>query len=260
MLSGVVIKAGIYSILRINAVIFAPDVWNTGLIIAVFAVITMFTANIMALLQTDFKRLLAYSSIANIGYIIAGFSIALMAVNPDAQALALTGSVFHILNHAMAKGLLFLVAGAFLYQVHTRDLDKIRGIGRKMPITAFALAIGVLSLMGVPPLPGFWSKFMIIWGQVATADPLGIVLAALTLFNTSFSVAYYLKILQITVFSKPSETVKDVKESHIGILIPLALLVVGIVVIGIFYGPFLGIAQQAANSLLNPAAYIGAVP
>jgi multicomponent Na+:H+ antiporter subunit D len=260
MLSGVVIKAGIYSILRINAVIFTPSIWNSGLIIAVFAILTMFVGNIMALLQTDIKRLLAYSSIANIGYIIGGLSIALIAVNPSAQTLALTGALFHVLNHAMIKGLLFLVAGAFLYQVHTRDLNLLKGIGRKMPITAFCFVIGALAIAGVPPLSGFWSKFLIIWGQAATGDPLGIILAAVTLFNSAFSVAYYLRLIQITVFSEPSDTVRNVKESPLGILIPIILLTIGIFVIGIVNGPFVDILQQVANSLLNPGAYISVVP
>ncbi|MHA1754172.1 MAG: proton-conducting transporter transmembrane domain-containing protein [Candidatus Odinarchaeia archaeon] len=260
MLSGVLIKAGIYSIIRINAVIFAPDIWNVGLVVAGFAVATMFVGNIMALLQTDIKRLLAYSSIANIGYILAGLSIALIGVNATAQTLALTGSLFHVLNHAMMKGLLFLISGAFLYQVHTRDLNLLKGIGKKMPVTAFCLVIGVLAIAGVPPLSGFWSKFMIIWGQAVTGEPLGIALAAITLFNSAFSVAYYLRLLQILVFSEPSDTVKDVKESPIGILIPIVLLTIGIFVIGIFNAPFVDIIQQVASSILNPTAYIGAIP
>lgn len=259
MLSGVVIKAGIYSILRTGSVIFAPGIWNFGFIVAGFAVITMIVGNIMALLQTDFKRLLAFSSIANIGYIIAGLSIAFLGVDPTAQAIALSGSLFHILNHAMAKGLLFLVAGAFLYQVHTRDLNLLKGIGRKMPITAFCMVLGVLSLAGVPPLPGFFSKFMIIWGQAATGNSLGIALAAITLFNSALSVAYYLRILGITVFSEPSETAAKVKESPVGILVPIALIAAAILIIGIWYAPVLEIIQQVANSILNPAAYIGAV-
>ncbi len=259
MLSGVVIKTGIYAILRVGSVIFAPSIWNFGLIIAGFAVVTMFVGNIMALLQTDFKRLLAFSSIANIGYIIAGLAIVFVGVDVSAQTIALTGSLFHFLNHAMAKGLLFLVSGAFLYQVHTRDLNLLKGIGRKMPITAFCMILGVLSIAGVPPLPGFFSKFMIIWGQAATGSVAGIVLAALTLFNSALSVAYYLRILWITVFSEPSEKVETVKESHPGILIPIAILALAIFILGIWNTPILDLIQQVAGAILNPASYIGAV-
>ena len=259
MLSGVVIKTGVYAILRVGSVIFAPGVWNFGFVVAGFAVITMLVGNIMALFQNDFKRLLAFSSIANIGYIIAGLSIAFLGVDASAQTIALTGSIFHLLNHAMAKGLLFLVSGAFLYQVHTRDLNLLKGIGRKMPITAFCMVLAVLSIAGVPPLPGFFSKFMIIWGQVATGSVAGIILAALTLFNSALSIAYYLRILGITVFSEPSEKVAEVKESPVGILIPIAILAVAIFILGVWNTAILDLIQQVAYSILNPASYIGAV-
>ncbi|WEU40043.1 MAG: cation:proton antiporter [Candidatus Odinarchaeum yellowstonii] len=259
MLSGVVIKTGVYAILRIGTIIFAPSIWNFGVIVAGFAVVTMFVGNIMALLQTDFKRLLAFSSIANIGYIIAGLAIVFIGVDATAQTVALTGSLFHLLNHAMAKGLLFLVSGAFLYQVHTRDLNLLKGIGRKMPVTAFCMILGVLSLMGVPPLPGFFSKFMIIWGQAATGNAAAITLAALTLVNSALSVAYYLKIISVTVFSEPSEKVEAVKESHPGMLIPIAILAVSIFILGVWSTPIVDLLQQVAASLLNPASYIGAV-
>ncbi|MHA1237704.1 MAG: complex I subunit 5 family protein [Candidatus Odinarchaeia archaeon] len=265
MLSGVVIKTGVYGILRLGTLFFAPDIWNAGFVIAAFAILTMSVGNVMALLQTDIKRLLAFSSIANIGYILAGLSIGMIAipstVSPtiaaQAQTLAVAGGLFHIMNHAVMKGLLFLVAGAFLYRLHTRDLNILRGIGKKMPITAFCLVIGALGLAGVPPLSGFWSKFMIIWGQVS-ADQ--ILIAALTLLNSTFSVGYYLRLIQIIVFSEPSEQASKVKEAPAPILIPIVLLTIAIVVIGIFNAPFISLAEQAAEAILNSSTYVGAIP
>jgi len=154
VLSGIMVKTGIYGLLKILLVIFLPLHKSWYVTLAILAVLTMFIGNLSALLQNDIKRLLAYSTIANIGYILVGIAIG--------SHRALTGTLLHILNHALVKALLFLCAGAFIHRTRTRSLKELAGIRRAMPITGSIFIIGVLSLAGFPFLNVFWSELTII--------------------------------------------------------------------------------------------------
>jgi len=220
-----------------------------GTIIAVFAVLTMTVGNIMALLQEDIKRLLAYSSIVNIGYIFAGLSVGMMnGVGEAAATIGVAGGLLHILNHSIMKGMLFLCAGAFIHELGTRNLDELRGIGRKMPVTAFCFFMGCLAIAGVPGLNGFVSKFMIIWGAVKGKQ---LALAALTLINSAFSVAYYLRLIHIIIFAEPRKEMEHIREAPLSILIPLVILTIQILFIGIWWEPAVEIAEKAAEAVLK---------
>jgi proton-translocating NADH-quinone oxidoreductase chain N len=128
ILSGAMVMTGVYGLLRLLPLVFLPLQGAWTLTLAVFAVASMFTGNLMALLQDDVKRLLAYSTIANVGYILLGLA---------SQTIAgVTGSLFQMLNHAVVKALLFLCSGAYLHQVKTRNLRDLGGIGRRMPLTS----------------------------------------------------------------------------------------------------------------------------
>lgn len=249
MLSGVVIKNGVYGILRILLLAFPVTVLDYGTIIAAFAVLTMTVGNIMALLQEDIKRLLAYSSIVNIGYIFAGLSIGMMnGVGEAAATIGVAGGLLHILNHSIMKGMLFLCAGAFIHELGTRNLDELKGIGRKMPVTAFCLFMGCLAIAGVPGLSGFVSKFMIIWGAAVGGQ---IVLAALTLINSAFSVIYYLRLIHIIIFAEPRKEMEHVREAPLSILIPIIVLTIQILFIGIWPKMAVEAAEKAAEAVLK---------
>jgi multicomponent Na+:H+ antiporter subunit D len=257
LLSGVVIKTGIYAILRLLLLFFSPLVFiNYGLIVAVFAVLTMTVGNLMALLQDDIKRLLAFSSIVNIGYILVGMAVGMLPVGTDAQTLGVTGALFHVLNHSMMKGLLFLAAGVYIHAAGTRSLNAMRGVGRKMKLTSFCFAIGILAMIGVPPLSGFYSKFIIIWATIVANQP---IIAALTLLNSAFSVAYYLRLLHILVFATPEGEILMVKEKASSMLVPVVLLAAGIILIGLFPGLFISWAQGAAGAAISADSYIQAI-
>jgi proton-translocating NADH-quinone oxidoreductase chain M len=248
LLSGVVIKSGAYGMIRVLLLIFAPSNYQWQMVLAIFAVLTMFVGNLMALLQDDVKRLLAYSSVAQMGYVLFGLAIGTL--------YGLTGAVFHILNHAIMKGLLFLCVGAFIYRSETRSLGELAGIGRKMPLTAVIFTIGALAIAGVPPLNGFMSEFIIVMAGIQGGM---MVFSALMIVNILFSVGYYLRIIQIIVLKEPTEKVTIAKEAPIEMLLPMIVLGVLCVLIGIYPDPFVAFAGKAASAALNTQIFIHAI-
>jgi proton-translocating NADH-quinone oxidoreductase chain M len=253
MLSGVVIKTGVYGLIRILILVFAPAAYSWQPILAAFAVLTMTTGNLMALLQSDLKRLLAFSSIGQIGYIIFGIAVASVS--------GLTGSIFHVMNHAISKALLFLCSGAFLLAVESRDLEKLAGIGRRMKVTGLTFIIGSMALAGVPPLNGFQSEFMIVLSglQRAASESLWYLLSALMILNILFSVGYYLRIIQVIVLREPSSIASKAKEAPAPMIFSMAILAVLCVIIGVYPGPFVDFANKAAQAAFNIDAYVKAV-
>ncbi|MBS7249097.1 MAG: hypothetical protein KIH08_00680 [Candidatus Freyarchaeota archaeon] len=285
MLSGVVIASGVYALIRSLTVMFPiqstpfpylwftfsttpysypygfpsfpyPFDWNYALV--VLSIITMVVANIMALLQKDIKRLLAYSSILNIGYILIGLS--------TGTILGFTASWFHVINHAMMKGLLFLCAGAYLHATGSRMLDDLSGIGRKMPVTSIALAIGSLGLIGLPPFNGFWSKLLLILAPVQLAPFtlngwVWITLALVAVLCSGFSAVYYLRLIQIVWFSKESAKVRELEKSRapVWMLVAIVLLAVGCVAFGLFPGVLYAVSNRAAEALFYLPAYFGGI-
>ncbi|MEA2090439.1 MAG: proton-conducting transporter membrane subunit [Thermoproteota archaeon] len=248
VLSGIMVQTGAYALIRILLLVFGSMRPTWQMTLMVFAVFTMFGGNIMALLQNDLKRLLAFSTIAQMGYILFGLALA--------SQYGLTASLFHIMNHAIMKSLLFLCAGAFIHQAKTQDLRKLRGIRRKMPVTSMFFAIGVIAISAIPPLNGFWSEWMIVTAGIEAEM---IVFSALTLANMLFSVAYYIRVFRVILLEKPTKVSRRATEAPISMLIPVAILAFLCILIGVYPGPFIHIASQAAEAALNLQAYIGAV-
>lgn len=240
VLSGVMIEIGVYALCRVLFLVFLPAQFHWGMIIAVLSVVTMTVGNLMALLQGDIKRLLGYSSIAHIGYILVGIAAG--------TELGLTGTTFHIFNHALMKGLAFLCAGAFIYRVKTRNLDELSGIGRKMPISTITLSIALFALAGMPGLNGFMSKFVLF----TAAIPAGMAwLAMAGVLNSAFSVAYYLRLILLIIRPQPAGKVAAAKEAPITMLIPMCVMSAFIVLFGVWPEPILAFAQRAAGCLIN---------
>lgn len=248
LLSGVVIKSGAYALVRCLFLLFPPEqfVWQS--VMSIFAILTMFIGNFMAFLQKDIKRLLAFSSVVNMGYTIFVLSIGTEG--------GLTGSIFHILNHAIMKALLFLCAGSFIHRTETRNMDKLTGIGRKMPITATLFSIGALAAAGFPPLNGFMSEIMII---IAGIDAKLYMHSALMLLNILFSVAYYLLVIHTLIIKKPTLNHEEVKEAPKSMLATMIILAASCVIIGVYPAPFIDFANAAVKAALNVQAYIEAV-
>jgi proton-translocating NADH-quinone oxidoreductase chain N len=253
MLSGVVIMTGMYGMINTLTTFFAPSpsANSIGFILLWVSVVTMIVGNLMALRQNDVKRLLAFSTVLNVGFILFGLSMALTGLTSDAMTLSVQGGWFHVFTHSLGKGLAFLCAGAILYRFEERGLDKLEGIGRKMPWTMFAFTLALLSLAGVPPLPGFWSKLSIVVAAMTSGNVQYYIGIAFFLLSSVISVVYYLIVLQRMWFKEPGEHLKDVKETPLEILIPLYTLVVLMLVVAIIPGTFSEIANQAALALLG---------
>jgi NADH-quinone oxidoreductase subunit N len=201
----------------------------------------MTLGNVAALMQKSFTRMLAYSSIAQAGYILIG----LAAPNP----LGITGALFHILNHGVMKTAAFIAAAAVYSRLSTTSLDSYSGLGSRMPVTAFTLTISLFALAGVPPLSGFMSKLVLF---TAAVDGNMWWLALAGVLNSAFSMAYYGWVVKRMYFDEPS-TPGRLKEpaALVGVLIASSII---IIVVGVFPGPVLSYLMQVANSLLPAGA------
>ncbi|WXG43366.1 MAG: proton-conducting transporter membrane subunit [Promethearchaeati archaeon SRVP18_Atabeyarchaeia-1] len=251
MLSGVVIETALFALIRILFVDFPYATFDWRPLIGFIAIITMIVASISALMQTDLKRLLAYSSILNIGFILIGFAVVTSSNN-----LGPTASFFQILNHAIAKGLLFLCAGAFLHAAGTRDLGQLSGIGKKMPWTALAFGIGAFAIAGVPPLNGFYSKILLLWSAAQLGGLIGYSLLIFGLFSSAIAIYFYLRIVQTIAFGEPSRKLSDVKEAPRTMLFGMLVLAALCIIIGVYPTPFYNFVQQVASALANFTSYI----
>lgn len=246
LLSGIVIETGLYAMTRVLFILFEPSFFKVP--IAALAIITMTLGNFMALRQNDVKRLLAYSSIAQIGYMLIGISTGL--------TYGLMGTLLHVLNHSLMKGMAFLAVGSIVHETGTRDLNRLRGVGKAMPYTTLAVVVSFLGLGGVPGTNGFVSKFILF--NSAIGSDLAILTIAGVL-NSTLSMAYYLRVL-MTLLSGEVEEGLHVTEAPIlmvGVTVVMALLVI---VLGLYPGPFISIASDASSALIEGLSnYVGAV-
>jgi multicomponent Na+:H+ antiporter subunit D len=238
MLSGVLIKvSGVYAMMRIFLNVFGLTPALTT-VLTVMGIVSIFVGALAALGQNDIKRMLAYSSISQIGYVVLGLGIG--------TPLGFIGGLFHLFNHALFKSLLFLNAGAIEQSTGTRSLDKMGGLAKVMPLTAATSAIGSLSIAGVPPLNGFWSKLLII---IALVQAKMYVLAVLAVLGSVITLWYYLVLQHQAFFGKLNEAWKGVKEAPFWMSAATVLLALLCVVTGLAF-PFV------IKSWLKPAADI----
>ena len=226
MLSGAMIKCGAYAIARILLSGFGQTMVQTSDVLMALGVITMIYGGLLALAQTDIKRLLAYSSISQMGYIFFGLATWL----PDAT-LGATGGLFHVINHAICKALLFMCAGAIIHQTGTRNIKKLGGLAGKMPITCIASLIGALSLAGIPPLNGFWSEWMIFSGGISSGK---IFITTIAVFSTVITLGYYLWFVWRVFFGTTPKELENTKEASWLLYIPIVVLSAIAFVLGIW--------------------------
>jgi len=203
MLSGVLIKVlGIYALVRVLFnVLGLGEIKLILQILMVLGIISMVVGALLALGQKDFKRLLAYSSISQIGYIIFAFGLG--------TPLGFLGALFHLFNHSTFKSLLFLNSGAVVYATGNRDLEKMGGLSQKMPVTSTTSLIASMSISGIPPFSGFWSKLIII---IAALQARQFVLAFIAILVSIITLAYYLKVQKLAFFGKLRKKWEGVKE------------------------------------------------
>ena len=215
-------------------------------VFAVLALVTMTVGNISALTQKSMTRLLAYSSIAQAGYMLIGFVAFSNAPGSAAASLGLTGTIFHVVNHAMMKGVAFLAAALVLLQLRRTDLGAYNGLGRRMPITAFTLTVAFLGLAGVPPLSGFWSK-LLLFLSVANGPFAWLALAGI--LNSAFSLGYYAWIVK-RMYIDEGESTEKVKEPFWFVIV-FAIMVGLIIGIGLFPQQVINFASAAAANVIS---------
>ena len=245
LLSGVVIETGLYGLTRIMFLVFDPGLFKMP--IALIAFLTMTVGNLTALRQKDLKRLLAYSSIAQIGYMLVGLAAG--------TAYGVMGLLLHVFNHSLMKGVAFLSAGSLIHHAETRDIDELRGIGRAMPLTSFTLVVAALGLGGIPPLNGFISKFILFNSAIGT----GLIwLTVAGVLNSTLSMGYYLIVIR-NLLAKPEED-HGVHEAPLPMLVVTLFMAVLIIVFGVWPQPAIRVADMAAVGLVeNVADYISAI-
>lgn len=228
LLSGVIISAGAYAILRLSFGMVFPAVgvaFGTDFlhVLTIFGIVTAFFGSLLSLVANDIKRVIAYSSIAHMGYIMFGlslFPIGLASGNPvplaAGTAIAIVGTVLHIVTHAASKGLFFLTAGGVMHQSEERDIRKMGGLAGKMPFSAVSGTIAALSIAGAPPLACFISEFLIFVGafQIIQLDSFYIWPTILMLVATVFSLAYSLRFISKVFLGQSKEEMGLVEVSH----------------------------------------------
>jgi len=238
MLSGLMLKCGAYGIGRILLTVFGQRMVQSSDYLLTLAIITIIYGGLIALAQTDIKRLLAYSSISQMGYIIFGFA--------TVSTLGITGSLMHIVNHAICKALLFMCAGSITHQTGTRNINKMSGLVSRMPVTGFACLIGIFSLAGAPPLNAFWGEWMIFGGGLASEK---ILFTFVGVASTMITAGYLLWFAWRVFFGPIPKALESIKESPPSMLAPIVVLASLCVILGIWPGILLELIAPAAEFL-----------
>ncbi len=235
-------KAGFAAAIRVIVLGTVALNLDWTLALGVIAVMTMTIGNVAAIMQKNLARILAYSSIGHAGYILIGLSIA------PFSDIGLQGSLFHIMNHAVMKGAAFIAVVGVVIAIGSSHLDKIKGLGRRMPITALGLTISLLALAGVPPLNGFWSKLM-LFGSALDAGSIiwwAPWLAIAGVLTSALSLAYYGWIIRKMYFEGETEKRISEPKSVIAIMIFSIIFIVGL---GVYPDPIIQFAEVAAPTL-----------
>lgn len=234
-----VVKVGVFSILRVIFHIFGADLLldvNLGVVITTLASITIIVASLVALTQDNLKRRLAYSTIGQLSYMILGAGML--------SAAGMTGGLLHIGMHAFGKITLFFCAGAIYVAAGKKYISQMDGLGRRMPFTYLAFMLGSISIIGMPPLGGFISKWNLVMGAVSSDQ---LLLLLVLLASTLLNAAYFLPIVYRGYFAKAADPVFDegIKEAPLFCLVPLSLTACASLMLFFYPDIFLKLAQLA---------------
>lgn len=245
MLSGLLIKIlGVYCMIRLIYNVFGFDASLSTILIAL-GIFSMAGGALLAIGQSDFKRMLAYSSISQMGYIIFAFGLG--------TPLAIIGGLLHLLNHAVFKSLLFLCSGAVEYATGTRNLNELGGLWKKMPVTSVTCSAASLSISGIPPFGGFFSKFIIIVAAVQAYEiigPAAYVYAAIAVFVSFLTIVYFVRIQKMVLFGPLPARLATVKEVPLAMGSVLVVLAVLCLVLGIAFPWFVSVFMEPAREVM----------
>jgi multicomponent Na+:H+ antiporter subunit D len=246
ILSALVIKMGVIGLFRTLFTIYGPSfasrsgTWSSlAEALSWLAVLSIIVGATMAIIQKDLKIMIAYSSVVHIGYIVLGLMVL--------SRYGMTGGLFDILAHAMAKSCFFLVAGIFIFKDGRRRIDQLRGLGRTMPVSAAAISVAALSILGIPPTAGFMAKFYILWGCLQRAKYHFVVLA---LVGTLLTAVYCLRIIYYLYFTGSRRPDASINEAPVSMYVPAAVLACGVIFFGIFSALVIPPLNNAARIIL----------
>ncbi len=222
LLAGIVTKTtGVYTLIRLVSAVFGYPERVRPVLLAV-GLLSIVAGALLALGQKDLKRMLAYSSVSQVGYIVLGLAAG--------TKLGLAGAVFHLFNHAIFKTLLFVNSAAVEEQAGTRDMDKLGGISSRMPVTGTTSVIALLSTAGVPPFAGFWSKLFIVIAVWQSGHP---AFAAASVLASVLTLAYFLSMQRRVFFGQLAASCTSLREANAWGLIPALLLAAITVAVGL---------------------------
>ncbi|MDE3127425.1 MAG: oxidoreductase [Gemmatimonadota bacterium] len=244
VMSGVVIKMGIYGLLRVSLLMGALPAWWGWALLALGGVSGVLGV-VWALAQHDLKRLLAFHSVENIGIILLGIGVGALGVaygHPAVAALGFAGAALHTMNHALFKSLLFLGAGSVAHATGTRELERMGGLARRMPVTALTFLIGSAAIVGLPPLNGFVSEWLIarsMLGAGLSASPARVAVLGVGVLGLigALALACFAKVFGAVFLGRPRDaSVVVAGESAAGITRPMAVLAAACVAVGLLPG------------------------
>jgi len=238
---GIVVKAAIYALMRIVFLMF--NFKNVFEFFMVMGVITMLIAEMSAMKQRQIKRMLAFSSIGQMGIIIIAFSVYSIS--------SVQAALFQMFNHALIKALLFFAAGYLVFHSGSKDISDMDGMGKEKPLTSFFFAFGALAIMGLPPFSGFWAKLFVL---ISVAKGNHIFVVALILFSAIIEAIYYLRVVSRLYFFK--EKTKNPRKTPLSGLIAMGILTIVILVVGLYPHAILEFLKPAAADLLHKKEYL----
>jgi len=241
-LAGTATKVAIYALMRFMFTVFQPqflfEVSALKFLLVPLAVLAMFAASLIAVFQSDMKRMLAYSSVAQIGYILLGIGLL--------SHTGLSAAIVHLFNHGITKTALFMGVGALVFRANSSFYDRIRGMGKIMPFTSFAIVIAGLSLIGIPGTAGFVSKWVLVQAALENGWwPIAILIVASSLL----AVIYVWRVVETLYMARPAKDI-TLKEAPMTMLIPLWMMAGATVYFGLDTDLTLTAARTAADGLL----------
>ncbi len=252
MLSGVLIKAlGVYALCRMVFNVFGISV-QIGWLLIVLGLLSMVAGAFLAIGQWDLKRLMAYSSISQIGYVVLGIGLGGLIIargdNLAWASLAILGGLFHLANHAVYKSLLFLTSGSVEMSTGTREMKQMGGLAEKMPVTRATCTVASASIVGIPPFSGFWSKLILV---VAAIQAHFYWIAAIIVFVSLCTLIMYLKVQRYVFLGELPENLQQAKENKNSMLFAMVFLACLCVLMGL-----LVIMPSLKANILEPAVEV----
>ncbi|MHC4647507.1 MAG: complex I subunit 5 family protein [Planctomycetota bacterium] len=258
MLSGILIKTlGIYALARVVFNVFGVSL-EIGWVLVALGILSMVAGAFLAIGQWDFKRLLAYSSVSQIGYVVLGIGLGALILAQGGKlawaSLAILGGLFHLVNHAVYKSLLFLTSGSVQMATGTREMREMGGLAERMPVTRATCTLASASIAGIPPFSGFWSKLILV---VAAVQAHFYWVAAIIVFISLCTLIMYLKVQRYVFLGELPEKLGQVQESKGSMLVAMVFLACLCVLMGLLLVPSLraSILMPAVKVLTDGVAY-----